>query len=228
MDETHDLVRGTKNALTLVSQTLRGLIELRNEYPNFFPGIKTTILPQNIDKLNPILDFSLENGLFHIISPVFFTGGRFRNLDTRQRLTLADEDFSKLLEFYRRPELDAEYFYYQARCLLSQGKKEWECTAGYNYLFIEFDGQVYPCELTAQPLGNLREQSIESIWNSPSFKQWRDQMSQMEACRMCCEPGAVRYSACDEGSCYRKFLIQLGKESYHKSLTDEGYVKYLT
>jgi MoaA/NifB/PqqE/SkfB family radical SAM enzyme len=226
MDETHDSIRGTKEAFRSVSRTIQGLVEVRREYDNFFMGLKTTILPQNINELDSILKFALGNNLFHIISPVFFTSGRFGNLDRRDELNLTTEDYHRILKFYQRQELDSEYYYHQAKILLASERRGWSCTAGYNYLFIEFDGQVYPCELTAEIVGDLRNQDIDSIWTGVALKRWRQRVGQLKSCSRCCEPGAIRYSSYDEGLSYRKFLMKLGRTDYHKSLSGEGYIKY--
>ncbi len=228
MNETHDLIRGTKGAFNSVNQTIQGLMEIRKEYNNFFMGLKTTILPQNVNDLEPVLEYALRNNLFHIISPVFFTSGRFENLDKLDKLNLTEKDYHSILKFYRRQEFDSEYYYHQAKILLSCGSKGWCCTAGSNYLFIEFDGQAYPCELTAETVGDLRKQDIDSIWTGAPLKKWRQRAGCLKICSRCCEPGAIRYSAYDEGLSYRKFLMKLGGTDYRKSLVDEGYIKYFS
>ena len=225
--ETHDKIRGTKGAFKLASRTIDGLIELREQYPNYFIGLKTTILPQNIDELDAILDFALEKHLFYIISPVFFTETRFRNTDKQEALKLGDAEYEKAPKFYFRRELDTNYFCSRIRDYLAAGKKTWACTALYNYLFIEFDGTVYPCELIPETVGNIRKQSIEDIWKGTLARGWRKRIGKLERCSECIEPGAVRYSACAGGLSYLKFLRKLGKSKFTESLHGEGYSKYL-
>ena len=223
----HDTIRGTKNAYKLVTETIEGLLELKKEYPNFLAGIKATILPQNIDNLDSILDYALAKGLFHIISPVFFTAGRFRNLDRQDKLILGPGDYHKISKFYSRSELNKSYFYAQTFRFLKSRRKSWVCTAGYNYLFIEFDGKVFPCEMIATPIGDLRKQEPETIWGGPLAQAWRKGMEKQERCRTCLEPGAIRYSACAEGLSYLKFLRRLGESRFSTSWVGEGYSKYL-
>ena len=67
LGQTHNLIRGTKGAFELATKTISELLELRKEYSNFLMGIKTTILPYNINELSAILDFALERDLFSII-----------------------------------------------------------------------------------------------------------------------------------------------------------------
>jgi MoaA/NifB/PqqE/SkfB family radical SAM enzyme len=225
--ETHDLIRGTAGAFKLASKTISGIKELKQEYPNLITGIKTTIIPDNIDCLDSILDFALSNNLFHIISPAIFTESRFRNIQKREQLALKTADEQKVLDFYRRDELKTGYLYATGLKYLTTGKKQWKCTAAYNYLFIDYDGKVYPCELITETIGNVKEQDIADIWNSHEAYRRRKRTGKTERCRECHEPGAVRYSAVTGGTSYLKFLSVLGKQKYKKSLEGEGFSKYL-
>jgi MoaA/NifB/PqqE/SkfB family radical SAM enzyme len=224
--EIHDRIRGTRGAYDLAVKTLAGLSELRKDYPGYYIGIKTTVLPQNVVHLDRVLQFAMAEGHFHIISPAFFTASRFRNADKKESLRLSPADRDALLEFYRRPEFDGNYFYSRIRELLSSGRRTWSCTAACNYLFIDYDGSVYPCELLDAPVGNIREKAIVDIWNGPEAVNWRRKIDHTDVCRSCIEPGAVRYSAVSEGSSYAGFLRRLGPHDYTRSLSGEGYFKY--
>lgn len=224
--ETHDVIRGTKGAFARATLTLNGLKELRNRYPGYYIGIKTTILPQNYRVLDAILDFALEHNYFPIISPVFFTKTRFGNLDTREALGLGPGAYQEVLKLYRREELASHYFYSRAQSFLATGRRCWSCTAAYNYMFIEFDGTVYPCELLAEPIGNVRKQALEDIWKGAPARDWRKRIGNLECCRECVEPGAIRYSACTEGLGYFRFLRALGRHHYGESFYGEGFSKY--
>jgi MoaA/NifB/PqqE/SkfB family radical SAM enzyme len=222
----HDRIRGTPNAFKLATEAIEGLVQLRQEYPNYFVGLKTTILPENVDVLDAILDFALEKSLFHIISPVFFVETRFRNIDRKEDLKLGPADMEKVKGFYGRKEFRASYFYSRARNTLVSGRKKWSCTAFYNYLFVESDGTVYPCELISESLGNVRNQEIDHIWDSPQARFWRGKIDKAEHCQSCIEPGAIRYSAHTEGFSYLRFLLKLGKRRFRDSLNGEGLCKY--
>ena len=224
--EMHDLIRGTGGAFELAMRTIYGLLELRQEYPNYFIGIKTTILPDNINSLDGILAFAREKRLFHIISPVFFTETRFRNIDRKEKLGLGTAEHEKALKFYSRNELDTSYFYSRVQSFLATGRKCWSCTAAYNYMFIEFDGSVYPCELLSGQIGNVRMQNLEGIWRSAQARYWRKLIGKTEQCQGCIEPGAVRYSAYSEGLSYLIFLSKLGKRKFTETLHGEGFIKY--
>jgi MoaA/NifB/PqqE/SkfB family radical SAM enzyme len=223
---THDAIRGVKGAYKLAERTIGGLVELKREYPAFYPGVKTTVLPANIESLDEILDFATSRDLFYIISPAFFTEVRFHNADKREKLQLGEKYRERLARFYGRPEFDGLYFYSRLRRHLGGGGKGWACTAGDNYMFVEYDGTVYPCELINERLGNIREQPVEQIWHGAAARRWRKTIGRTAACRDCLEPGAVRYSAA-LGLGYPGFLAGLGPRRYRQSLRGEGYIKYL-
>jgi MoaA/NifB/PqqE/SkfB family radical SAM enzyme len=223
---THDLVRGTKGAFELATQTIDGLMELRQEYPNFIIGIKTTILPDNVNMLGAILDFALERELFHIISPALFTEARFRNIGKRDALTLDATKYEDVLEFYHHDKLRTDYFYATAQGFLATGQKQWTCASLYNYLFIDFDGTVYPCEIIAEPIGNVKNQDLAEIWNGTPARYWRDRIGRQECCCTCNEPGAIRYSAYAAGWSYLKFLVALGRHDFDETYHRGGFRKY--
>lgn len=224
--ETHDKIRGTKNAFKMAAATLDRLSELKKEYPGLIIGIKTTILPQNVDALDDLLDFARTRDLFYIISPAFFTEKRFRNLNRRDELALSPVEFKKVLDFYGRDELKTGYYYDMARRFLVTGRRQWGCTALFNYLFIDYDGKIYPCEIMPEPVGDLKQQDIQDIWASPRAQAWRKRIGKSEYCQTCHEPGAIRYSAFTEGLSYFKFLNQLGRKKRDESLYGEGFIKY--
>ncbi|OGO19703.1 MAG: hypothetical protein A2144_05830 [Chloroflexi bacterium RBG_16_50_9] len=224
--ETHDRIRGTRGAFELASSTISGLLKIKKEYPNFIIGIKTTVLPQNINTLDSILNLALAKNLFHIISAVLFTKARFRNAENRGELMLGPAEFQEVLKFYRRQELETSYFYSRECSFLATGRKQWTCAALCNYLFIDYDGKVYPCEMISEPIGDVRKQGLEDIWYSTSAHYWRKRIGRLEFCQTCHEPGAIRYSACTEGLSYLKFLVKLGRHKFNKILYEEGFLKY--
>ena len=63
------------------------------------------------------------------------------------------------------------------------------CSMPWYRLSIQPDGDVYPCPLTSNPIGNLNEQSIENIWNGDSLAAFRAKVNvvenQNEDCRNC-------------------------------------------
>jgi len=63
------------------------------------------------------------------------------------------------------------------------------CSMPWHRLSIQPDGEVYPCPLSANPVGNLNEQTVEEIWNGERLAAFREKVNvvegQNEDCRTC-------------------------------------------
>ncbi len=60
---------------------------------------------------------------------------------------------------------------------------------------VTVDGNMFPCCHTWQtkPLGNIREQSVKEIWNSPAMQRWRQahlkgDLTELPDCQRCLAP----------------------------------------
>ena len=53
--------------------------------------------------------------------------------------------------------------------------------------FISEEGDVYPCHVWNRPLGNLREQDIQTLWDSQAVRTARDEVKRLE-CGGCFTP----------------------------------------
>ena len=98
--DIHGEIRGTKGCWTKLHHTIEGLCELRERFPNLVLGIKTTVLPMNVDELESIAAYAQERRLFTIVSPCILTGVRYANLDRAPDLEFSDGDLEKLIRFY--------------------------------------------------------------------------------------------------------------------------------
>jgi len=66
--EPHDRIRNYKDAWIRVNNTIQGLKKIRRATPNLVIGLKTTVLPQNVDQLEKIAKYADANELFTIVS----------------------------------------------------------------------------------------------------------------------------------------------------------------
>ncbi|MBN1476329.1 radical SAM protein, partial [Candidatus Sumerlaeota bacterium] len=53
------------------------------------------------------------------------------------------------------------------------GSRLQRCRAGSSFFFLDAYGNVYPCNVLDEPMGNLREQTFEEIWFSPDADRVR-------------------------------------------------------
>jgi MoaA/NifB/PqqE/SkfB family radical SAM enzyme len=225
--EKHDQIRGTPGAYRNVRHTIEQLQTLASDNPSFWLGVKTTILPLNWDQLPALADFARENGLFHILSPVLFTRERFRNLAKEQELGLLPEYRQGLIALYCETPLRDAYYSHAVVDTLQRGRRNIPCTAATDHFFVEGDGRVFPCPVMNISLGHIGSHSLDDILASPLRKRAAHQAGRSGACRLCLEPGCIRFSQAAEGFSFLRFILgDRGRDRFDKAYNDEGLSKY--
>ena len=226
--KTHDIMRGTKGAFDKASKTIDGFMELRKRYADFFlPGLKTTITHYNVDELDALLNFAVKRNMFYIISSAIITKKRFRNEQYRDKLELRPKDKRRIARFYENRKMDMDFYYQKIFETITTGKKQWTCTALFDYLFIDYDRKVYPCPIQDVCVGDLTESTLSEILTSERAADVRKTVGTYSLCQQCTEPGTVRYSQIMEGKAMLDFLKSKGREYYQKIIFDKGLHKLL-
>lgn len=230
MDATgdiHEKIRNVKNAWQKVNSTINGLIKLRERYSNLILGLKTTILPINIDELENVSQYADSRGLFTIISPCIITRGRYLNQGKKNDLVFSKEDREKMIRFFSggrfkwsfHAESLAEYF--------KTGFIKKPCSCGFNYFFIRSSGEVFLCPLINSSIGNIKDKLVKDLFLSEDAKKLRKKLGKYPECSQCTEPGLERYALPYEGLNYFGMLIKFNKKKFielHKHL---GLGKYI-
>jgi MoaA/NifB/PqqE/SkfB family radical SAM enzyme len=188
--DIHDRIRNVTQGWQKLAATIEGLAELRCTWDNVIIGLKTTILPLNVDELNHVVQFASERGLFTIISPCIITEGRYANEDLRESLQFSREDVQKMIRFFESPAFRWSYHRRGLLDFLKTGTVNKPCSAGFNYLFVRSTGDVYPCPLIKHTLGNFTETPIRALIDSLPARRFRQRIGRFEACRSCTEPGS--------------------------------------
>jgi MoaA/NifB/PqqE/SkfB family radical SAM enzyme len=223
----HDRIRNVRNAWSKLDATLQGLIRLRERYPNLIIGVKTTILPINIDELDKIADYADANRLFTIISPCIITGGRYLNTDLVNKLAFTNEDYLKMVRFFRKKPSGWSYHDRRLIDYFYTGAMKKACTCGFNYFFIRSNGDMYLCPLVNRSVGNISQQSPEAIFFSSEANRIRKQVGHFDECRLCTEPGLERFSLPMDGFSYLLLLHKIGCSAFLKFHRHMGLDKYI-
>lgn len=223
----HDRIRRVKDAWPKLNATIQGLAALRRTHPNLIVGLKTTILPINVDELDGIADYAAANRLFTIISPCIITKGRYLNPELAGEMAFRDEDIAKMIDFYRRER--SAWNYHGSRLInyFQTGVMHKPCTCGYNYFFVRSNGDVYLCPLIDRSVGNIRIKTFEEIFFSRAANRIRKDVGHFEECRSCTEPGLERFSLPLEGFAYLSILPRLGPSNFLAFHHHMGLDKYL-
>jgi radical SAM protein with 4Fe4S-binding SPASM domain len=181
--EIHDLMVRVKGAW---KQTVAGL-ENALDSP-LFVMTNTTMLKDNAPYLQDTLRFLAASGVPTVGLNALIYSGRGKTVGSG----LNEAELAPLLEFAR--QITAEH---QQRLIwytptqycnfdpmqLDLGVKG--CTAALYNMCIEPDGSVIPCQSYYQSLGNLLENTWDSIWNHKLSVRLRERQYMPEKCTAC-------------------------------------------
>jgi MoaA/NifB/PqqE/SkfB family radical SAM enzyme len=226
--ETHNKIRNYKDAWTKVDRTIQGLKDIRRKTPNIILGLKTTVLPQNVDQLESISSYANENELFTIISPCIITENRYQNIDRKEDLAFSENEIEKMIRFYKSPHFQWDFHRSRLVNYLETGVIKKPCSAGFNYFFIRSNGDVYPCPMIKVKIGNIKQTRIEDIFFSKAASSFQKKVAQYPECRTCTEPGLERYGLPFEGFTYLGLMMRMRKKDFLNLHSHMGLDKYFS
>jgi MoaA/NifB/PqqE/SkfB family radical SAM enzyme len=225
--EVHDRIRNFRGAWDKLSATLAELRALRIDHPNLVLGIKTTIVPQNVNELQRIAGFARERELFTIISPCIITANRFGNTDLADSLTFDAAAVRTMQDFYQGPEFAWDGHRQTMLDYLATGRVKKPCAAGFNTVFVRHNGEVFPCPLIPTALGNIRLVKLAEMLSGPKAACFRRGIGTYAECRVCTEPGLERLAWPFEGFTCLRHRVQLGARNFSRLAEHMGLDKYL-
>ena len=150
-DEINDKITQTKNSASLVINTIEKLskTEIQTE-------IKTVVMRENADEIDYIRRFCAENNIMFLA-----TEGLFPSVsgdETVRNLKMTNKQLCRNIKcldeirfggLYNKEKLPTDSI----------------CCELHYSLFIDSNGDVYPCNLWFKKIGNLTVDKIEDIWN---------------------------------------------------------------
>jgi len=226
-DDLHDRVRNFPGAWRRLQETLSGLCRIREAHANLVLGIKTTIIPLNARELNRIADYAEKHQLFTIISPCIITPNRFGNRDRVEDLRFRPEESNAMLRFFESPRFAWSGHREALVGYLRTGRMAKPCSAGFNTLFIRYNGEVFGCPVIADSLGSIGDGRLESLFRSAAACRFRKQVGGFPECRVCTEPGMERLAWPLEGFSLLGVLARKGSGEFHRLIGHMGLNKFL-
>lgn len=225
--ELHDHIRNFKGAWKKLNSTIIGLNNLRKTHPNLILGIKTTIIPANVHELDRIGSFAKDHGLFTIISPCIITANRFGNVDLKEKLKFTQEDTQAIIRFYEGPSFAWNGHRQTMLQYLRTGKLKKPCSAGFNTVFVRHNGEVFPCPLVPNALGNIKNATLGACLSNLTAVQFRKNIGKSSECKICTEPGLERIAWPFEGLFCLRSLFQMKSKDFNHFVRHMGFNKYL-
>jgi MoaA/NifB/PqqE/SkfB family radical SAM enzyme len=225
--ELHNRIRNYKDAWSKVSKTLEELAQLRARHPNLIIGLKTTILPLNIDELKKISEFADARGFFTIISPCIITEGRYLNPDRAKDLSFSSEDIHKMIHFFSSDQFRWSFHAESLVTFFESGIMNKPCSCGFNYFFVRSNGEMFLCPLINKGVGNITTADVSDLFFSMQADEIRKKIGKFPQCHRCTEPGLERYSLPFEGFSYLKRLFRMGTKRFMALHCHMGLDKYV-
>ena len=225
--ELHDDIRQLKGAWDKLNSTLLGLKQVREKHANLILGIKTTIIPANVQELERIASFAREHDLFTIISPCIITANRFGNVALKEELKFSAADLQAISRFYAGPLFAWSIHRQSMLNSLKTGTVKKPCSAGFNTVFVRHTGEVFPCPLLSDALGNVKDSRLEQLLANPLATRFRKKIGTFPECKVCTEPGLERIAWPFEGTACLRRLARSGFDDFVQLSRHMGLDKYL-
>ena len=169
LNSQHDELRQSPGAFDKALETYRSLARLRARYPNFELGINTVFLSENQDRMDEIIDFvaDLDTGGTHTISMIRgdLVEERYKSVDAEKYRRAADrlarnmKDGVASIHSFAGARLKAAQDIVQRRLIhrtVLADRRLVPCYAGNLNLVLTESGEIHPCEVLGNSLGNVR------------------------------------------------------------------------
>ncbi len=182
--EKHDEIRNVKNNFLKTIKTFKRLRRLR--YPNLTIGIHTVISKYNVNNFSRIYQ---ELNKLNPDSYITEIAEERVELGTiGQKIMPHIEDYSKAIDFLSQRIKEQPYegistitqafrihYYDLVKKTLKEKRQILPCYAGFISAQIAPDGNVWPCCIKAESMGNLREVNYDfkKVWLSNEAKKLR-------------------------------------------------------
>jgi MoaA/NifB/PqqE/SkfB family radical SAM enzyme len=199
--DTHDEQRGVKGSYDNCIKTIRKLSYLKKSNPSLSLSVGMTLTPINYKDTLKVYKLAKTHRTDFSLRPVNFSDIYYRNVENFNLKENLDEiaaylriiardvrqtkGLSKSLSFIRYLRGVLDY-------IESPSNRTLECYAGEDSVFINPYGDVYPCIMMNEKLGNIRKEKLEKIMNSNCTKNVRERIKNLECVKCWVECEAYR------------------------------------
>jgi Fe-coproporphyrin III synthase len=183
--EKHDKVRGIDGAFEFLDKT----INILQSETDVNVGIDFTITPWNYEELLEVYKYTKDKNIKFLTCFAHQSEAYYDNKDTTFKWT--EDSLQKVetsLEEIVRDKVRNEslfnklidpYAFFLSNC--SNYQKEYKisqnCYSGTHSLFLDPYGNIYPCIILNQKMGNIKDGGFDKIWTSSEAEKIRDQIN---------------------------------------------------
>lgn len=179
LEDVHDATRGVRGSFKRASETCDLIVDLKKNYRNLSCYVSTTLHNLNLPQVATLKEFmrqrfkGIDSHRFGFLrgswkdGNIFLPEGKLRELAAL--ITSCGKDSA---------EFHLENLFLGAKLATLREKRQvFRCMAGTLMGVLENNGDVRLCELR-DPVGNIREGSLSSVWRSEAANRQRGSIRQ--------------------------------------------------
>jgi radical SAM protein with 4Fe4S-binding SPASM domain len=174
--ETHDSIRGVAGAYESVMAGIENCVA-----ENLYLHLNIVASTRNFDEIERIIDYGNAIGVYSYFIYNFVPCGRGEAI---RDYALSSDDFNALLDLLLRKQRDVrailipvaapEYWAYalqrrgvhNKRLIQFFGNFVGGCLADKGMVYIKPNGEVWACPFLPVPMGNVRKEKVDGIWDA--------------------------------------------------------------
>ena len=186
-EEVHDRLRGVKGTYRHVVETMEGLARIARENQRLHASVKYTIMPENWQYVRETFKLAHSLGFGFTAKPHLLSGilGNTGDVEfTTDQVEAVKVQINEIDETIRKNPLrpfrlwrsvarhadrmfHQELIHYLNRYHLQGDTRGiYPCDSSFISVMVHCDGKVYSCPKLMKPLGDLRDQTLEAVWES--------------------------------------------------------------
>jgi MoaA/NifB/PqqE/SkfB family radical SAM enzyme len=213
LEATHDAQRGFQGAYTAAHATLSLLKQRYTELP---VQVTMTITPHNVKDVLPL--YSAMKGTSDVFQICIANVAKYYgNTDTAFDFSASEKMFLAECVHQLKYELvsaktrvfslsDQIWLDGNIHMLNRDGERLTPCYAGFHSLFLDPYGSIFPCLAYAEEIGNVRQESLATLWRSRRFKDVRGAIRR-EQCALCWLAHDIYPSITTDVLCMLKYVL---------------------
>jgi radical SAM protein with 4Fe4S-binding SPASM domain len=201
LESTHDQIRGIEGAFKRAWRTLTALKELGLDDL----GIAFTVSDQNVDQLTELYKRSKDMGVNFALAVVHNSELYFHTDNNRIErhgdiACSLDRIMTDQLKSLSTRKWAKAFFDYGIYHFLTTGGRITKCDALEGFFFLDPAGDLYPCNILDEKIGNVVKEGFDELWFSDKAYQVR---KKVKACRTPC------WMVCTAASSVRKHPLKV-------------------
>lgn len=188
-------MRGVDGSWQIVDSSVKAVAELKAKY-GFSFGINFAVTDSSVDELPRMVEYANSVGadLIPGLSVYPFLLGDIPPEEETPRIIMVENKERALQALVdasvgtksQLPFLDHVYSRFVTkktfRKQLYEGAHRFTCRELRDLVFITPKGDLVRCALDHEPVGNLREQSFDELWNGEEIKAYRKKVDDCPGC----------------------------------------------